>query len=312
MRSRLALPARLLPALLLAAACGETAAPSRAFDAEAALGYAARQVEFGPRVPGTDGHRQMAAWLDSLLRTRADTVVAQRWEHVSAGGDTLELVNFIARFNPDAPERILLLAHWDTRPHSDGPAAAAGDSTRPVPGANDGASGVAVLLGVADALDRVPPSIGVDLLFVDGEDYGDFGAQPNPDVLIGSRYYAENQLAPAPLYAVLFDMVGDRELRISRESSSMIGAPEVVDLVWQAAAEAGHGDVFVPFEGTTVNDDHIPLQQAGIRAIDVIDFEYGPNNSYWHTPNDTMDKISAESLGIVGEVALRVVQRQER
>src|SRR5690606_6446745 len=207
--------------------------------------------------------------------------------------------------------RILFLAHWDTRPRSDGPGVAPGDSATPVPGANDGASGVAVLLGIADALSAAPPAIGVDLLFVDGEDYGDFSADGRPDALIGSRYYAANRLEPMPLYAVLFDMIGDRDLRISREGNSIIGAPEVVDLVWGVAAEAGYGNVFVPYEGTTATDDHVELQQVGIRAIDLIDFSYGPGNSYWHTPEDTIDKISAESLGIVGDVALRLVQRAE-
>ena len=304
---------RIVPLLVVALvlACRDAAAPVRTFDSAAALALAERQVAFGPRVPGTDGHARMAAWLDSLLRARADSVVVQRWTHVTRGGDTLPLINLFASFNPTATQRILFLAHWDTRPRSDGPAATPADSAKPVPGANDGASGVAVLLGVAEALDSVPPSIGVDLLFVDGEDYGDFFADGRPDVLIGSRYYAQNQLAPAPLYAVLFDMVGDRELRISREGNSVIGAPEVVDLVWRVAAEAGHSDVFVPFEGTTATDDHVELQRVGIRAIDLIDFSYGPGNAWWHSPEDTMDKISARSLGIVGDVALRLVQEAE-
>ena len=304
---------RIVPLLVvaLALACRDAAGPVRTFDSAAALALAERQVAFGPRVPGTEGHARMAAWLDSLLRARADSVVVQRWTHVTRGGDTLPLINLFASFNPTATQRILFLAHWDTRPRSDGPAATPTDSAKPVPGANDGASGVAVLLGVAEALDSVPPSIGVDLLFVDGEDYGDFFADGRPDVLIGSRYYAQNQLAPAPLYAVLFDMVGDRELRISREGNSVIGAPEVVDLVWRVAAEAGHSDVFVPFEGTTATDDHIELQRVGIRAIDLIDFSYGPSNAWWHSPEDTMDKISARSLGIVGDVALRLVQEAE-
>ena len=304
---------RIVPLLVvaLALACRDAAAPVRTFDSAAALAFAERQVAFGPRVPGTEGHARMAAWLDSLLRARADSVVVQRWTHVTRGGDTLPLINLFASFNPTATQRILFLAHWDTRPRSDGPAATPTDSAKPVPGANDGASGVAVLLGVAEALDSVPPSIGVDLLFVDGEDYGDFFADGRPDVLIGSRYYAQNQLAPAPLYAVLFDMVGDRELRISREGNSVIGAPEVVDLVWRVAAEAGHSDVFVPFEGTTATDDHVELQRVGIRAIDLIDFSYGPGNAWWHSPEDTMDKISARSLGIVGDVALRLVQEAE-
>jgi hypothetical protein len=295
-----------------ATGCDDTAAPTRGFDGDAALAYAGRQVAFGPRVPGTEGHARMAAWLDSLLRARADSVAVQRWTHVTRSGDTLPLVNFLASFNPAATERLLFLAHWDTRPRSDGPAATAADSAKPVPGANDGASGVAVLLGVADALDSVPPSVGVDLLFVDGEDFGDFFTDGRPDVLIGSRYYAANQLAPAPLYAVLFDMVGDRDLRISREGNSVIGAPEVVDLVWRIASEAGYSSVFVPFEGTTATDDHLELQRVGIRAIDLIDFSYGPGNGWWHSPEDTMDKISAASLAIVGDVALRLVQEAEK
>ena len=295
--------------LLAAAACGRDAAPTRTFDGARALEYAGTQVAFGPRVPGTEGHRRAAAWLDSLLRTRADTVVAQRWDHVSLGGDTLPLVNLVARFNPASTQRILFVAHWDTRPRSDGPGAAPADSATPVPGANDGASGVAVLLGIADALAARPPTIGVDLLLVDGEDYGIFAEKK--DVLIGSRYYALHPVGPPPLYAVLFDMVGDRELRLSREGNSMVGAPEVVELVWSTAADAGFGDVFVGHEGTTVDDDHVELQKGGIRAVDVIDFSYGPNHSWWHTPDDTMDKISARSLEIVGTVALALVQRAE-
>ena len=291
--------------LVLAAACTE-AAPSRTFDAPAALRFAGTQVAFGPRVPGTIGHERMAAWLDTTLRARADSVVVQRWSHVTGRGDSLPLVNFIARFNVAATERIMFLAHWDTRPFSDGPGVAPADSAKPVPGANDGASGVAVLLGVADALKATPPGVGVDLLFVDGEDYADFTTQPK-DVLIGSRYYALHQVAPKPLYAVLFDMVGDSDLRIPREGNSAIGAPEVVSLVWETARDRGHGGVFVDDLGTPLTDDHVELQKVGIRAIDVVDFQY----PHWHTPNDTMDKISARSLGIVGEVALALIQRAE-
>ena len=185
-------PMHLLTTLVLAGsfACSDDpgVVNPRTFSGEDALRYAATQVEFGPRVPGQSGHQAMAAWLDSLLRTRADTVQVQRWTHVTSDGDSLPLVNFLAQFNPASTRRILLLAHWDTRPMSD--AAAPELQNVPVPGANDGASGVAVLLGVADALDSIPPSIGVDLLFVDGEDYGDFSARPQVDVLIGSRYYA--------------------------------------------------------------------------------------------------------------------------
>ena len=274
-------------AVMLLAGCNEQAVPPKEFDGATALSYVQAQLAFGPRIPGTPGHERMAAWLDSLLRTRADTVIAQRWVHRSAAGDSLSLVNFVARFNPAATTRLLFLAHWDTRPRADGPMSR--DSTLPVPGANDGGSGVAVLLGMADALKKSAPEIGVDLLFVDGEDYGDFDS--DRDVLLGSRYYAAHQApGPAPRFAILFDMVGDKELQIPQEGYSATGAPDVVELVWSIAARAGHGEVFVREQGITLTDDHIPLQQAGIRAIDVIDFSFGgPDNKWHHTPDDTLD-----------------------
>ena len=298
-------------ALALLSACS-SAPPAREFEGPTAFGYLQEQVAFGPRIPGTAPHARMAAWLDSTLQTRADTVVVQAWNHVTARGDTLPLHNVIARFNPAASERVLFLAHWDTRPVSDNPYFK-GDKTRPVPGANDGASGTAILMAMADALRKKPTKVGVDLLFSDGEDYGNFQSEP-ADVLIGSRYYAAHQLpGPKPLYAVLLDMVGDRELRLLPENQSVLAAPEVVDLVWTVAKEIGHGDVFVNDigAGPTLIDDHAELQKVGIRAIDVVDFAYpkGPENLNWHTPDDTIDKVSAQSLQTVGDVAMALIRR---
>ena len=290
---------------LALAACRDQSPPPREFDGPSAFRYLETQVGFGPRVPGTEAHRRTAQWLDSLLRERADTVVAQRWPHVTTTGDTLPLVNLMARFKPAAPKRLLFLAHWDSRPRADGPTSP--DSTLPVPGANDGGSGVALLLGVADVLRRAPPSIGVDLLFVDGEDYGEF-AEPYADVLIGARYYAAHQPpGPKPLYAVLFDLVADRDLQIYPEGNSLVGAPEVVSLVWEAARQAGHGGTFIETPRHTLIDDHLELQKVGIRAIDVVDFDYPA----WHTVGDTLDKVSAASLQIVGDVALALVRREQ-
>ena len=293
-----------LPLLLLALGGCRDAPPPREFDGQKAFRYLETQVGFGRRIPGTDGHRRIAGWLDTLLRERADTVVVQRWEHVTTGGDTLPLVNFLARFNPTADKRILFLAHWDTRPRADGPTSR--DSSASVPGANDGASGVALLLGVADVLDSVPPAVGVDLLFVDGEDYGDFTETPQ-DVLIGSRYYAAHQPpGTPPMYAVLFDLVADRDLQIYQEGNSLVGAPEVVSLVWETAKDLGLGRTFVSSPRHTLIDDHLELQKAGLRAIDVVDFDYPA----WHTPDDTLDKVSGESLQIVGDVAMALVRRE--
>jgi glutaminyl-peptide cyclotransferase len=293
--------------LVFSAAVGACAAGARArtaFDGEAALRYVQEQVAFGPRVPNTEGHRRAGDWILAHLRATADSVDVQAFRHVTAGGDTLALRNFIGHFRPAQRERVLLLAHWDTRPHAD-QARNLGEQRLPIPGANDGGSGVAVLLGVADVLARTPPSVGVDLLFVDGEDYGDFNAPDMPDVLIGARYYATHLPdGPRPLYAVLFDMVGDADLQIYQEQNSVAGAPEVVNRVWSAAADLGYGKFFVPEVGRALTDDHIPLLEAGIRAIDVIDFDY----PYWHTLNDTPDKLSARSLQVVGDVAVKLVE----
>lgn len=286
----------------LAACSREAPPPPREFDGPAAFEYLKAQVAFGPRIPGTAPHERMAQWLDTLLKQRADTVVVQAWTHVTARGDSLPLRNFIARFNPAATTRLLFLAHWDTRPRSDGPNSK--DPKAPVPGANDGASGTAVLLGVADALKRHPPAIGVDLLFDDGEDYGDFNQQPK-DVLIGARHYAAHQLpGPQPRYAVLFDMVADKDLQIYQEGNSLTGAPEIVSRVWAAARKVGHQDVFVSAPKHTLTDDHVELQKVGIRAIDVVDFDY----PWWHTPEDTLDKVSGASLQVVGDVAMALVR----
>jgi Zn-dependent M28 family amino/carboxypeptidase len=300
---------RLWLALAGVAACGGgVAAGQREFDGEAALGYVATQVGFGPRVPNTDGHRGMGDWLEAELRRRADSVTVQAFTHVTVDGDTLQLRNFIARFRPEVTDRIVYLAHWDTRPVADR-AADPADRDQPIAGANDGASGVAVLLGVADALKLNPPAYGVDLVFVDGEDYGQWSGD-NRDVLIGSRYYAQS-LVPSehPLFAVVWDMVGDRDLEIFQEYNSAARAPEVVERVWTRAAELGYGRVFRGTVGPTLLDDHVPLLQVGVRAIDVIDFDYGGSDRpYWHTLEDTLDKVSAQSLKIVGDVAVALLR----
>jgi Zn-dependent M28 family amino/carboxypeptidase len=299
-----------LPALLLLvlAACRESAPHRREFDGASAFTYIETQVAFGPRIPNTDAHAKMGAWLDSMLRTRSDTLVVQKWDHVTAKGDTLHLTNFIARFNPQATKRVLFLAHWDSRPISDGLKST--DKTKPVPGANDGGSGVALLLGVADALKKDSTTLGVDLLFDDGEDYGDFEAKPANDVLIGARHYAANQPpGPQPLYAVLWDMVAAKDLVIYQEGNSLVGAPEVVERVWDTARDAGYATTFIASPKYTLIDDHLELQKVGIRAIDVVGFDY--QDTYWHTQYDTIDKVSAAKLQIVGDVAMALVRKEE-
>jgi hypothetical protein len=274
----------------------------REFNGDTALAYIQAQLAFGPRIPNTEGHQKTGDWIRDRLVATADTVMVQAFTHVTASGETLRMRNFLGRFRPSEPNRILYVAHWDTRPVADRDANL-GNQRRPVPGANDGGSGVAVLLGVADVLKKVPPAVGVDLLFVDGEDYGDFSRKV--DVLIGSRYYAKNQPAgPKPMFAVVWDMVGDKDLEIFKEGHSVTNAPEVVQRVWQRADELGYDNVFRDQIGSTIEDDHIPLLEAGIRAIDVIDLDYPA----WHTVEDTIDKVSAESLQIVGDVAVALTR----
>ena len=298
-----------LAAGLLLAGCGAGGASEQEFDGATAFGYIEAQVAFGPRVPNTEGHRQAGDWILERLRASVDSVEEQAFDHVTVDGDTLRMRNFIGRFRPDVPDRILYVAHWDTRPVADRSANLA-EQRQPILGANDGGSGVALLLGVADALAIVAPQFGVDLVFVDGEDYGDFDDPELRDVLVGARHYANNleDGAPLPLFAVVWDMVADRDLRIPQESYSLANAPEVVQRVWGVARRVGYGRVFVEEQYGGVTDDHLPLQQVGIRAIDVIDLEYGSNRAYWHTLQDVIENVSAESLQIVGDVAMALLR----
>ena len=276
------------------------------FSGAAAYEYAKAQVAFGPRVPGTPAAKQAGDWIIRQMKARADTVIVQSFSHTTADDKKLPLRNILARFRPDLADRILYVTHWDSRPVSES-AATEAERKMPVPGANDGASGVGLFVALGDLLRKNRPNVGVDLLFVDGEDYGQFGP-PEVDVLIGSKYFATHLPAPGykPLFGVLWDMIGDKDLRIPYEMFSFERAPEVVSRVWQTASDLGYGNIFVQESGGQVTDDHIPLLDAGLRVIDVIDLDYPPH----HTPQDTMDKISAKSLGIVGDVAATLISRQ--
>jgi hypothetical protein len=278
-------------------------------DAELADSLVERQMGFGPRVPGTAAHTAALEWMTTYLEERADTVEQIPFTYVTSTGDTLELTNVFARFRPEAGSRVLLLAHWDSRPVAERSADPA-ERALPLPGANDGASGVAILLTIADALAANPPGIGVDILLTDGEDWGHDPvtfATRIEDMLLGARHFADTRGATyRPLYGILLDLVGDQSPRFPREGHSMAYAPEVVERVWDKAAELGYGDIFVNGMGQAITDDHVPLNEAGIRTIDVIDFDY----PYWHTREDTADKISARTMDVVGEVILAVIREQ--
>ncbi|HEY0672226.1 MAG TPA: M28 family peptidase [Longimicrobiales bacterium] len=272
------------------------------FSADAAFEHVRTQVGFGPRVPGTAGHQQQLDWMTQYLRERADTVELQSFTHTTTTTKKqLQLTNVIARFNPQATERVLLLTHWDTRPTADNE----GDDARrkmPVPGANDGGSGTAVLLEIANVLKTQKPTVGVDLLFVDGEDFG-----PNePDMYLGAKYFAANAGSYRPLYGVLIDMIADKSPQYSVEEYSDQMAPEVVQRVWGLAENLGFGRYFNRSNQGAIGDDHVPLNRAGIRTANIIDCCEHP----WHTLQDDLSNVSPEGLGVVGTVLLELLFRE--
>ncbi len=302
-------------------ACGATgdkpafiARTSNEFNADSAMSYIKQQVAFGPRIPGTAAATKTGDWIVAHLKQTADTVLEQRWTHTLANGKTLPMRNIFARFKPGAKDRVLYITHWDTRPVADSDPDPA-NRAKTFDGANDGASGVALQLAVADALKKVPSTYGVDLLFVDGEDWGTF--TPDVDVLIGSTYFAQHLPNPgyAPLFGVLWDMIGDADLNIYQEINSAQAAPEVVQKVWGTAKDLGYEKYFIPEAKEPITDDHLPLIKAGLRVIDVLDIDYGPRDAngvvttnYHHAVADNIEHVSVKSMKIVGDVAIALLR----
>jgi len=277
------------------------------FSGTDAFNYLVKQTEFGPRNPNSQGHKACLDYLEQTLRSFADEVQLQPFT-AQGYSEILPLTNVIAKFNLRAATRILLCAHWDTRPRAENDE----DKSRrnePILGANDGASGVAVLLEIASLLKSQPPSIGVDIVLFDGEDYGMEGDLSK--YFLGSRYFATNKDANYnPRFGILLDMVGDRFLDISKEQHSVRFAPDIVNLVWSKAKELGYTQ-FLDEMGEEVNDDHLQLNQAGIKTINLIDFNYpDPTNRFWHSHQDVPANCSAESLEAVGTVVTHVVYSQ--
>jgi glutaminyl-peptide cyclotransferase len=281
------------------------------FDGKAAYKMLLRQTEFGPRGPGLAGHEKCLRFLLRELGTYADAVRRQQfWYPVPPSGKKVQLTNVIASFNVNAKKRIFLTAHWDTRLWADQDLNPK-NRTKPIIGANDGASGVAVLLEIASLLGRTPPPLGVDIVLFDGEDLGTTGLPESFSA--GAKYFARNLSAGAlPQFAINIDMIGDKELKIPREINSDRYAPQVMDLIFTTARELGVTQ-FIDYPGSEVTDDHMPLMNVGIPAVDLIDFSYpDETNKYWHTMADTPDKCSAESLSAVGRVLTAVIYSKAR
>jgi hypothetical protein len=292
---------RALAAVLLAAAAAAAAPVIPRVDGQAAMRLLRAQCDFGPRVPGTTAHAKTRDWLAAALRTHADEVRLQSFA-LRDGSRVVPMTNILARFGAAQRAGVLLCAHWDTRPFADRES----DPERarqPILGANDGASGVAVLLEIARHLKAVPPPVPVAIALFDGEDWG----KTEETMFLGSREYAREPWPWKPRYAILLDMVGDADLELPMEPFSWESAPEVVAAVWATAREAGVRE-FVPRFGVRIMDDHVILSRAGIPALDIIDFDY----PYWHTLEDTPDKCSADSLRKVGDVVLRYLYTRER
>lgn len=283
-----------------------TSAPLVDFDADSAYAYVARQVEFGPRIPNTEAHRKAGDWLVAELKRHGATVIEQKTKLKAFDGTILDARNIFSQFNPQAPDRILLLAHWDSRPWADRDPDPA-KRTLPVDGANDGASGVGVLLEIARQLSLLPSDKGIDILFVDAEDWGTEG--DDQSWAMGARYFAKNPPVKrySPQAAVLLDMVGGDGAIFCREYFSEHAAPRISEEIWQTAASLGYGSLFPNRMGSAILDDHVEMIKAGIPAIDIV--EYHPEqengfNSRWHTTSDNMDGISKETLKAVGTTLL--------
>ncbi|MDE7411849.1 MAG: M28 family peptidase [Paramuribaculum sp.] len=290
------------------------------FDADSAYSHVARQVAFGPRVPGSDANRLCREYLVGEFKAYgADTVLTQSFEATAWDGKRLPLVNIMASYNPDAAKRIVIAAHYDTRPWADNEADPQ-SRFKPIDGANDGASGVGVIMELARLMGMQSPRVGVDLLLVDGEDYGwseeiaDIPVKDSDETwCLGSRYWAKNmpyKSAVRPAYGVVLDMVGGTDARFHREILSDYFARDIVDKLWAAAARAGASDRFVNQPGSSVNDDHIPLNQAGIPTVDVIEYRQGGFSPTWHTHADNLANIDPATLGAVGQAICELIYNE--
>lgn len=281
------------------------------FNADSAYLFLERQVLMGPRNPNSEGHQKTREYLLTKLRQYAGTrsVFAQNFTHVGYEADTLRLTNIIAAFNPKSSDRIMLCAHWDTRPRAEKDTQ---NPDQPILGADDGGSGVAVLLELARLMSRQSPEIGIDIILFDGEDYGKSGSLEQ--YFLGSRYWANNPPVPGykPRFGILLDMVAGVDARFPKERHSVQYAPALVNEIWSIAEEKDYEDIFVDRQGAFISDDHVVINRIlNIPTIDIIRHEPGTEEvvfaPYWHTQNDDLDIISKETLEAVGKVMAELI-----
>lgn len=276
-----------------------------------AFEYIRQQVAFGPRVPGTSAHRQCADYLQRELQKFCDTVFRQETTVTAGNGESLPCINLIGVIRPEAKRRLLLLAHWDTRPWADQEDP---DSDTPIDGADDGASGVGVLLALAEIFNThpLPEDLGIDILFADVEDYGR-GEWGEDSYALGTQYWVRNPHVPGYTASegILLDMVGARNARFPLEGYSSRYAPALQRAVWQAAGQAGYSSYFVYENGGAITDDHVPVNEVlNIPTIDIIHLPSGSPTgfgSHWHTLQDNLDIIDTNTLKAVGQTLVQYI-----
>ena len=282
-----------------------------AFDADTAYAYIAAQVAFGSRTPGSQAQKLCADWMERKLKMVCDTVFRQNITVTGGDKNQLPCYNVIGVINPSAKRRILLLTHWDSRPWADQDTAA---KDQPILAADDGGSGVGVLIELARQLKAqgAPADLGIDILFTDVEDYGR-SAWGESSYCLGTQYWAKHPHVAGYTaeFGILLDMVGARGAQFPLEGISKEYAGSVQQQVWQAASHAGYSSFFVYADGGAITDDHVPVNQiAGIKTIDIINLTSDPSNpfaAHWHTHRDNMDIIDKSTLKAVGQTLLQVI-----
>ncbi|MDR2840022.1 MAG: M28 family peptidase [Paludibacter sp.] len=288
-----------------------------AFDADSAYNNVKRQVDFGARVPNTAAHRACAEFLSAKLQSYGAEVIEQRAEVSAFDGTKLKIVNIIAQFAPENKNRILLYSHWDSRPWADQDSDI-NNHSKPVDGANDGASGVGILLEIARLVSMQNPTIGVDIIFFDAEDFGapeSYTGKEKNSWCLGSQYWAvhPHKAGYKARFGILLDMVGAPGATFYKEQVSQYYASNVVKKVWDAALETGFSQYFRQEQGGTITDDHLYINRIiNIPSIDII--HYNPNygfGEYWHTAHDNMDNIDRNTLFAVGSVLLYVIYNEK-
>ncbi len=290
------------------------------FNSDSAYYFIEKQVSFGPRVAGTRSHDSCALWLADKLMDYGAIVEVQNFKTRTYDRIARNGKNIIASFNPNAIKRVLLMAHWDTRPYADHDDNSENHNT-PIDGANDGGSGVGVLLEIARQMSLKTPQVGVDIVLFDLEDWG-----PPSEMQItydeeywglGSQYWSQNphKHGYTAAFGILLDMVGAGNIEFRREYHSDREAGFIVDLVWNTASDMGYSNIFIDEPGGQITDDHYFVNKyARIPSIDIIHLDPASKNrsffDQWHTVDDKMEFIDKESLQVVGEVLLMVIYNE--